>query len=565
MRDVSVLIVGAGPTGLTLACDLLSRGVDVTVLDRQKQFASTTRALGLQPRGRQILDRLGALGDLRTKAPLQSEFDVYLNGQLALHVDLGTLRGRYDDGVLRVPQTEIERQLRERLHMLGGEICWGYEVIGVCEEGTSIRASVRTEDDVQSVNAKWVVGCEGAHSLIRERIGGHFDGHTFPQTFLLGDVLINPKCDERPAIYLRNDQMLAISALPDRRWRVGVALPSRDPHHPRSSLASARDEEKILPEQILDHLQHWFNEIKGDRNTQFYDPSWLSLFHIHRRVSSSFRRGHMLIAGDAAHLTSPLGGQGMNSGIGDAFNLGWKLALVSQGNADATLLDTYEEERRPVVDKLARATTQWTSILLGAGRINRILRRYVLLPMMRLHLVQGWVLSRRPALQESYRGSSLAPRWNLINRLIRRGPQPGDIGPDVHCEVLPDYQLVTLGTLINAHWALILFGILEKPAQLCANAAKTLLGTSIRVIRVTTKSHHSAAGYDQIVHDYRRELTRAYRAGRNTAILLRPDGHLASRSDDRDATTIMQWFDRVPGLHLPGQSTHRCKEVRSYE
>src|SRR5271170_829557 len=159
MRDVSVLIVGAGPTGLTLACDLLSRGVDVTVLDRQKQFASTTRALGLQPRGRQILDRLGALGDLRTKAPLQSEFDVYLNGQLALHVDLGTLRGRYDDGVLRVPQTEIERQLRERLHRLGGEICWGYEVIGVCEEGTSIRASVRTEDDVQSVNAKWVVGC----------------------------------------------------------------------------------------------------------------------------------------------------------------------------------------------------------------------------------------------------------------------------------------------------------------------------------------------------------------------------------------------------------------------
>ena len=131
--------------------------------------------------------------------------------------------------------------------------------------------------------------------------------------------------------------------------------------------------------------------------------------------------------------------------------------------------------------------------------------------------------------------------------------------------MLPDYQLVTLGTLINAHWALILFGILEKPAQLCANAAKTLLGTSIRVIRVTTKSHHSAAGYDRIVHDYRGELTRAYRAGRNTAILLRPDGHLASRSDDREATTIMQWFDRVPGLHLPGQSTHRFKEVRSYE
>jgi 4,5-epoxidase len=438
-------------------------------------------------------------------------------------------------------------------------------VIDVCEQGTSIRASIRTAEDVQSVNANWVIGCEGAHSLIRERIGGRFDGHTFPQTFLLGDVRSKPECDEEPAIYLRDDRMLAISALPGRRWRVGVTLPSTDPRHPRGSLASGSDDEKMLPEQVLEHLQHWFNEMKGNKNTQFYDPSWLSQFHIHRRVSSSFRRGHLLIAGDAAHLTSPLGGQGMNSGIGDAFNLGWKLALVVQEHADAILLDTYEEERRPVVDKLARATTQWTSILLGEGRINRILRRYILLPMMRLHLVQGWVLSRRPALQESYRGSRLAPRRSLIHRLIKRGPQPGDIGPDVQCAVLPGTQRVTLGKLINAHWALILFGIREEQAQWCTGESKTRLGNSIRVIRVTTKSYHPAAGYDQIVHDDRRELARAYRAGKNTAILLRPDGHIAWRSDVRDSTGMTLWFDRAFGLHVPGQSTHGLKEGGSHE
>ena len=138
-------------------------------------------------------------------------------------------------------------------------------------------------------------------------------------------------------------------------------------------------------------------------------------------MASSFRRGSVLIAGDAAHLTSPLGGQGMNTGLSDAFNLGWKLALVVEGRADESLLETYEAERRPATERIDRATMQWTHLLLGDSRASRILRRYVVLPAMRARAVQAWILTRRGDLQSNYRGGPLAPQTSSALRSALRG------------------------------------------------------------------------------------------------------------------------------------------------
>jgi 4,5-epoxidase len=564
-NEVSVLIVGAGPTGLALACDLLSRGVAVKVVDNLEKPPTTIRALGLQPRGRQILDRLGALGDLPNENQLETKFDVYLDGRLALHMDLETLRGRYDSGVLRVPQTEIEQRLRTRLQKLGCEIAWGHEVIDIREEGEDILVSVRTKTGLWSLSARWVVGCDGAHSIVRKRVGAEFRGESFPETFLLGDVRMHPDREDGAAIYLHRNEMLAVAALPGRLWRVGVALPSGDPLKQSDSFKGDPDKGTASSEQIMDRLQQLFADYTGDHGTRLFDSSWLSSFHIHRRVSSSFRRGRLFIAGDAAHLTSPLGGQGMNSGIGDAFNLGWKLALIDQGLADEGLLDTYEGERRPVVGKIERATTQWTSILLGEGRVNRILRRYVLLPAMRLRALQAWVLTQRPALQESYRGGPLAPPLGWMKRLICRGPQAGDLGPDSRCKLLPEYEETTLSKVIGANWALILFGLREEPMRSCADAARTRLGSNIRILHVVTGESGLKSGADYIVQDHFGEIARAYRADTDTAILLRPDGHLAWRSQRPDVAGVTFWLDHILGIKFGSQSFIRVGKATAHD
>lgn len=156
MRNVSVLIVGAGPTGLALACDLRSREIDAQLIDQFEKPAQTTRALGIQSRGRQILDRLGALP---TEGVPQTKFDVYVDGRLVLHVDGSSLAGRDDDGPLRAPQTAIERQLRLRLQGLGAEVEWGHEIVGAREDETGVTAAIRTKNGETSVRAEWLIGC----------------------------------------------------------------------------------------------------------------------------------------------------------------------------------------------------------------------------------------------------------------------------------------------------------------------------------------------------------------------------------------------------------------------
>jgi 4,5-epoxidase len=179
-------------------------------------------------------------------------------------------------------------------------------------------------------------------------------------------------------------------------------------------------------------LQELYRDYSGDSATRLIDPTWLSIFRIHRRMASTFRKGRALIAGDAAHLTSPLGGQGVNTGLNDAFNLGWKLALVIQGRADERLIDTYEAERRPSVERIDRATAAWTSVLFGDSVGARFVRRWIALPAMRWRTVQAWVLTRRGALQSSYRGGPLAQdagngvaRPDLPSEAAARRRRPG--------------------------------------------------------------------------------------------------------------------------------------------
>src|SRR6185437_2441546 len=262
--------------------------------------------------------------------------------------------------------------------------------------------------------------------------------------------------------------------------------------------------------------------------------------------------------GDAAHLTSPLGGQGMNTGLGDAFNLSWKLALVIQGRAGQELLDTYWGERRPATERIERATTQWTNILLGEGRLNRALRRYVMLPAMQSRLIQRWVLTRRPALQSSYRGGPLAPEAEVkwLIRLPGRGPQAGDEGPDSPCRLAHSPKVTSLGHEIGSNWGLLLFGSTEAEIRACVDAARSRLSDDLRVFRIIRGSHLTETQEDGLresnfVEDFCHAIARSYRPDGSTAILLRPDGYIGWRSKVSDIVGLTSWLDNILGIIPP--------------
>jgi 4,5-epoxidase len=362
-------------------------------------------------------------------------------------------------------------------------------------------------------------------------------------------------------------KLLVTAPLPSGQWRVGVALPPGDPLAAKAGegLTADRDKHSTSLEEGLARLQELYADYSGDSAARLSDPTWLSVFRIHRRMASTFRNGRALLAGDAAHLTSPLGGQGVNTGLNDAFNLGWKLALVIEGRAGESLIDTYEAERRRAVERIDRATAAWTSVLFGDSVGARFVRRWIVLPAMRWPFVQEWVLTRRGALQSSYRGGPLAPdaKPGLLGQVSQRGPRPGDGAPDVDCVRRSDSEATTIGGEIGPNWGLIVFGPMSEAARACQEAARERLGDDLVVLRVVPAGADEDIDAERLVDDAGGHVSRAYRARPGSAILVRPDGHVAWRSASADRRGLEAWLNGVLHEGRAGDARTALRSLRS--
>lgn len=560
MTRATVIVVGAGPTGLTLACDLRSRGVDVLVMDRLEAPAQAFRALGLQPRGRQILERLGAIGEMRRDLFTSNSYGVFVDQRCAAQLNLDALEGPHDNGVLRLPQTEIERSLRQRLLELGTDVHWGTEILDVAEEHDGLTVRARQTHGEQVIHADWLVGCDGAHSTVRRVIGASLEGSTFPEPFMVADVRLTDEPQQGAGLYLRKSYAIAVAPLLDGQWRMGGSLPKNNPLASdawRNFTADTSRRGNASAEQ-LEMLRALYADLSGDDRTRFLDCSWFALFSIHRRTASTFRRGRIFLAGDAAHLSSPIGGQGMNSGIGDAANLGWKLALVAQGRADPRLLDTYEAERRPAIENVERATTQSTRIMLGEGAWNRFLRRYLVIPILRFPSVLGWAMTRRPALRSNYCNGPLATGRPFFSGRLRSG----DEAPDV-CYARQDGKPTSIGCEIGARWGLLFFGDQVRAFEKCATAVSGRLGFDIPALQVVScpTSPLDADSSQSVVMDTNHAVRKAYRAHDGTTVLLRPDGYIACRAHTPDPQAFLDWLKKAQILPPADASVLRSSHI----
>lgn len=361
--DSDVLIVGAGPTGLMLANQLVRRGLRVQIIDRHSGPAQQSRAMAVQARTLEIYAKLGiadqalALGQTGTGANLWAE------GRWTARVPLGDI-GRDMSPfpyVLILGQDDNEGIMGKHLHDQGIDVQWNTELLKFEQKPDTVTATLKSADGTtRQVSAAYMAGCDGARSAVREQSGISFPGAPYEHVFFVADtVATGPMRPGELNIYL---------------WRDGFHLlfPMRGQDHWRVV--------GILPQQLREREQLTFDEVvpavrkEAGAELDFQRCSWFSTYRIHHRCAEKFRDRRAFLLGDAAHIHSPAGGQGMNTGLQDAYNLGWKLALVLQGRAKPELLDTYEQERQPVAQRLLATTDRLFRMLVSDGWLAKIFR-----------------------------------------------------------------------------------------------------------------------------------------------------------------------------------------------
>lgn len=387
--STDVLVVGAGPTGLTLACELALAGVRCRVLERRADAPNITRAFAVHARTLEQLESRGLADEVVARGVPVRE----IAPAPGATVDLSTLDSRFPM-ILIAPQSATEHVLERRARALGVEIVRGAEVVGLRQDDDGVEVELRGGDVER---ARFVVGTDGAHSTVRRLLGVDFVGSQYATHILLADVRLTEPPEE--AMFATTSERGAVLVIPfgDGWFRM---------------IAWDRQREQIpldvpLP---IDEMRGSATRIAG---TDFglCEQRWSSRFLSERRQARRYRVGRAFLAGDAAHVHSPLGGQGMNTGIQDAMNLGWKLAAAVQGRARPDLLDTYESERHPVGEQVLALTDAFNNLVLGRSAAGRAVRALVIRVLTKVGPVRRRLVGRLTGIGIAYPAERGAHAW----------------------------------------------------------------------------------------------------------------------------------------------------------
>jgi 2-polyprenyl-6-methoxyphenol hydroxylase-like FAD-dependent oxidoreductase len=550
---LDVLVVGAGPTGLTLAAGLARFGVRFRVIDRAWDRLHESRALGVQARALEVLQSLG-LGELLVRrgnpsARLMLHLDRRRTAEVRLG-DFGTTDTRFPF-ILFVSQAETEAVLGDHLASVGVRMERGVELVDATDGPTDVRCVLRHPDGrEEQVRTRYLAGCDGAHSTVRKLAGIPFEGDAYLQDFVLGDVEVDGSL-ERDTLHSfaigRGVAMFFPLGSP-ATWRV-IAMSGdragRSAAGARGGTAAADEvsEAAMTSDLSLDELQTIVDGATVG-GLLLRDPVWLTHFRLHHRQAAHYRAGRIFLAGDAAHIHSPVGAQGMNTGIQDAWNLAWKLALVARGTAVEALLNSYEAERWPVGRMLLRYTDRafglFTRVVSGsalAGWARRTVGTHVLPRLLAWKRVRLTLFHFVSQLGIRYRKS---PAVTEGEPRLRTGPKAGDRLPDA--PVTRDGRRTYLQQeLSGPHLHLLVCGTLEgwdrpRLAELIAGHAG--------LVAVHNLSASDAPG--ALIDDLGEALSRLGVRDIDEAAqyLVRPDGHIAFRCAGRDLGAVVQYLGR---------------------
>jgi 2-polyprenyl-6-methoxyphenol hydroxylase-like FAD-dependent oxidoreductase len=531
-----VLVVGAGPTGLALAAQLEALGATVRIIDRQLDRVHESRALVVLPRTLEGLRGLGVSERLLERGNDAVQLQMHLGKKLVRTrlFDVGLEDTAYPF-MLFISQAETEAVLNEHLAARGVHVERGVELVALAAQEHQVGCTLRHRDGTtEQLRVGYLVGCDGARSGVRRLAGIAFEGGSYPQTFALADLEVDGALDRDAAhAFVGAAGMLFFFPLGrPASWRMGGMLPTVP--------GATRREE--LPEPSLAELQAIADAFSGG-TLRLRDPVWLTYFRLHHRQAVRYRAGRVFLAGDAAHVHSPAGAQGMNTGIQDACNLGWKLALVDGGVADEALLDSYEPERWPIGRFVLRVTDRATAIATADRPLVRLIRTQMaprVAPIVfRGSRLRAFGFRTLSQLRINYRGS---PSVDEGHPPLRRGPRAGDRLPDAHI-VEQGRERWLQEALATPSYHLLLCGAAESwNNDQLARLSERYAG----LVTVHRLGRAAAAG---VLHDVRGEAFARLGVEQTAHYLVRPDGHIAYRS----AATDLRGLERHLARWLPGR------------
>ena len=423
-KVTDVLVVGAGPTGLALAYQLRRLGVNFRIIEKNPEPSTTSKAIGLQYRVSEVLTWMGLFDRFLARGVTGTGLNFYASGERILHLRLDRLdgmsgRGAFEPQSIVIPQSVTEALLIEALGECGVEVERSTTFVGFTQDNDRVISRIRGSDGVEElVESRYLVSCEGPPSVIRKQAGLSFAGKTYPVSYFMADVELDWAASRNDVhVWIHEDGMFSAIPMPgERRWRLFVE--------------SGKQVEEDATEVTLDLVRRLMAERTGDHVTRTSNPTWLSEFRISCRMVDRFSNGRVFLAGDAAHIHSPTGGQGITTGVQDAYNLAWKLDMVLRGAASDSLLDTYTEERLPVVRRVLKTTDQTTSVFLAHSRARQLFRDRVVLPLLRSRAMQKRLTRRLSQLDTNYRGASLSGHQET-SLLGQARVRAGDRAPDV--------------------------------------------------------------------------------------------------------------------------------------
>lgn len=538
-----VLIVGAGPTGLTLGIELARRGVPFLLIERDATPPTTSRAIGLQTRTGEMLRLLGI-----PRSALQPSVQ-----PRALCLEEGprtlaciTFDAADADGVTLtvIDETDTERILTTRLEALGGAVLRGTEVLSYRVEGDGVTATIRDATGEREARARYLVGADGAHSLVRRVAGIPFEGAAYAEQFILADLDLDWNLPHDTAhVWIGGEHLAAVLPLPGaNRYRTILPL-AQDSEMPSGATEAQIGERAI---EILRERTGVPLRVQGA-------PAWASAFRISRRQATRYRQGPVFLAGDAAHVHSPVGGQGMNTGIQDACNLGWKLALAARGQAAPGLLETYQAERAPIAHELLRNTDLATRAVLSQNDLMREVRRHLIPLLAEQPRVRQRMLPILGQLNVNYRGSFLAVDAASVRRK-RSGLVAGDRVPDQDVQTAAGGP-ARLYDLLAHGWALLLLAgsdttpERDRALRDLAAVSQSIVGDAVQLVCITPIPADAVAGAITLA-DAQGALARRFGASAGLAALVRPDGYLGYRGALEDTGALASYLARVFAMRI---------------